>query len=446
MNTRLSFLFVVILFFITASYSQQQVVIVEIMYDTDEINTHEWQWIKIYNPNNDTYINTTGYVIANNASMGLTGPNVANTLIPPETSAILYNGAELSEYVFRDGWYLSSGPLLRTIVIAVNPWPGFMDNNDFVGIWQSFEDYNNSMPALESLQYFEDSNDWPSDYGGTYSIHLTNIALNNNNGSNWMTSTYEGMSTPLCPVIRAYRGYYGAPCPEKECHVYTDYCNEYVACNSICNTVYSTCENSSVCTYKHDINASSVFTIGTLDTDYNVVIINGSLRCENSTSLNIHLGVAVTLNDGLYMGGSLNMIATGMNNFTYQHEYLVISTSCAYGEFDEVSIEGVELDRKCEYIESDVIYKDGGLYAVFSLNTDTCTDDESSTSNTTIIYIAVGCVAGILIIFLIFALIATHYEPLRDKIFPFLKTRQARNVRATLHQRTCVEMGMDKVT
>ncbi len=183
----------VITLFFTLIGTAQDLIITEIMYNPSGTDTN-WEWVEIYNSSTAT-INLNGYVFDDSAATPLAEANITNGSIDAQSSAVFFNGKNISIEQFKEVWG-------DVNAIAVSVWPTLGNGGDSIGIWDSFESYQGDNQqqtnAIEQLTYDNTDNGWPND-DGKASVFLTDLEADNSIGSNWSLSI-AGLDTPLNTV------------------------------------------------------------------------------------------------------------------------------------------------------------------------------------------------------------------------------------------------------
>ncbi len=161
--------------------------ITEILYDSAG-DDPDWEWVEVYNSTNAP-INLAGGVIDDNNSIAHSASNIATGTVPAGSTAILYNGDQVSEADFKAAW----GAGLN--VIAASGWTtsrmGLNNGNDKIGIWANFGSYDGDnvtqTNALVSQAYNEDAG-FTTSPGGP-SISLNGLNLDPTDGANWTVAS-----------------------------------------------------------------------------------------------------------------------------------------------------------------------------------------------------------------------------------------------------------------
>lgn len=172
--------------------AEASVVISEIMYNpaSDE---DDWEWVEIVNTG-ATPLDLAGWVFDDINGVAQTGANIAGGTVAAGASAILFNADDLTAADFAAAWGAGIN------LIAVTGWGAAALNNggDTVGLWSSFAAYEGDNTthanAVVSVTY-DDAGAWPVDDGAA-SIHLTDLAADANDGTNWALSVAGG-ETPV---------------------------------------------------------------------------------------------------------------------------------------------------------------------------------------------------------------------------------------------------------
>ncbi|MBL9166066.1 MAG: lamin tail domain-containing protein [Planctomycetaceae bacterium] len=128
----------------TAAHAQ--LVVTEILANPISAGDTTWEWIEVKNTG-ATPINLDGYVAAKlnenpNTVADISSFVAANTIVPANSVAVLYNGASTNyvDQLFRDAWGLSASVPL----IAANGFPALSNSgsNRNFGFWPDVASYN----------------------------------------------------------------------------------------------------------------------------------------------------------------------------------------------------------------------------------------------------------------------------------------------------------------
>ncbi|MEK6155255.1 ExeM/NucH family extracellular endonuclease [Flavobacteriaceae bacterium 3-367] len=172
--------------------------ITEIMYNPSSAEDN-WEWVEIYNAGEEP-VDLSGYVIDDGNGVAHPSANIASGILPPGTSAILYNSDDVSASDFRAAWG-------NVNLIPVTNWGAMALNNggDTIGIWNNFSSYSGDhatqLNVIEQVAYDDDGTIWPSDNGQS-SIYLSDLSADNTVGTNWALSA-DGATTPIFDAYTA---------------------------------------------------------------------------------------------------------------------------------------------------------------------------------------------------------------------------------------------------
>jgi hypothetical protein len=127
--------------FITAAIAHAQVVITEVMYDTDA-NENIWEWIEIQNTT-AAPVDLNGWILDDDDDNSLQSANISsgtgNTVVPAGGVAVLYNAApnalDFNPTRFTNTW---ASPIA---LIGVSTFTSLANSGDAIGLWDSLADY-----------------------------------------------------------------------------------------------------------------------------------------------------------------------------------------------------------------------------------------------------------------------------------------------------------------
>ena len=125
----------------SASLVHAQVVITEVMYDTDA-SENIWEWIEVRNTT-AAPVDLNGWVFDDDDETSLQSANIAsgsgNTIVPAGGVAVLYNaspsGLDFNPTRFTNTW---GSPIT---LIGVNNFTSLANSGDALALWDSLADY-----------------------------------------------------------------------------------------------------------------------------------------------------------------------------------------------------------------------------------------------------------------------------------------------------------------
>jgi hypothetical protein len=125
----------------SAPFGYAQVVITEVMYDTDA-NESIWEWIEIQNTS-AAHVDLDGWVLDDDDDNSLQTANITTgmgvTIVPAGGVAVLYN-ASPNALAFNPTRFLNTWGSPITL-IGVNGFTSLANSGDAVGLWDSLADY-----------------------------------------------------------------------------------------------------------------------------------------------------------------------------------------------------------------------------------------------------------------------------------------------------------------
>ncbi len=180
--------------------------ITEIMYNPrSPENNGAWEWIEIYNNTDSTIdFNATNYVLDDNDNAAHGQANILSGSVADDSVAVLYNADQISQQDMIDAWDPGGANGTNFIAVSGNWTGGFANGGDTVAIWDDFAtDYlgeavtgpgRTTANAVSVVDYDDDGVIWPFN-DGDGSIHLVNLSLDQNTGTNWILSNgLDGLS------------------------------------------------------------------------------------------------------------------------------------------------------------------------------------------------------------------------------------------------------------
>ena len=142
-----------------ASLCWGQLQIAEVMYNS--VNEGSWEWVEVRNVSGSA-VDLNGYILDDDDNNALTASNIvatssggmaANTIVPANGVAVLYNGTALGfdDQRFRNAWQLAS----HTPLVAVASPPSLSNSGDAFGLWPSLAAYTLDLDDVDMNGTFE---------------------------------------------------------------------------------------------------------------------------------------------------------------------------------------------------------------------------------------------------------------------------------------------------
>ncbi|QDV42273.1 Endonuclease/Exonuclease/phosphatase family protein [Stieleria neptunia] len=159
--------------------SVPSIVISEIMYNPDTSETGALpEWLEVVNTGTEIADLGGWYFEDEDTNWGAIP---AGTFLPPNEAAVFYDQTFTSEATFRSAWDVPASAL----VIGIN-WASLANSPSSTN--EVLRLYDDNQVEMDLVNY-DDSGAWPSDSPDGPSIYLTDLAADNNVGSNWGRST-----------------------------------------------------------------------------------------------------------------------------------------------------------------------------------------------------------------------------------------------------------------
>ncbi|MEO2049474.1 MAG: lamin tail domain-containing protein [Pirellulales bacterium] len=171
-------------------------IISEIMYNPRSLPDAPWEWVEIYNNTGATIdFAATPYILDDDDFGAIGTANIASGTLDNGSTAVLINGDLNNVVDMITAW--DPGGANGVNFIAVSDFPALGNSGDTVALWDNFTTYtidkgaDITLGAVSVVDYTDNENDidnpWPQD-NGSGSILLTDLALDQNIGLNWLIS------------------------------------------------------------------------------------------------------------------------------------------------------------------------------------------------------------------------------------------------------------------